>query len=163
MSRVKDMTGQTFGRLTVLERTENHVTPSGQVKTTWLCRCACGNTKRIRGATLRKGEVQSCGCYQREAIAAMRRASRRETAGYYSAHLRLVREFGRAKDHPCAECGNERAQAWSYDHGDPNELSQMVRGFLLFYSLDHRHYRPLCRSCHGRFDRAQKRVREARA
>ena len=35
----KDMTGQTFGRLTVLARAGT----DRDRKATWLCRCACGN------------------------------------------------------------------------------------------------------------------------
>lgn len=56
-----DITGQTFGRLTVLERAG---TRRGYV--TWTCRCVCGQVKVARGDLLRKGLTTSCGCYQRE-------------------------------------------------------------------------------------------------
>lgn len=36
----------------------------------WLCRCDCGNTKSISGGALRKKVAQSCGCLQRELLAA---------------------------------------------------------------------------------------------
>lgn len=52
------MTGQTFGKLTVLNRAENDKYGKAQ----WLCQCQCGNKKIINGASLRKGLTQSCGC-----------------------------------------------------------------------------------------------------
>lgn len=58
----KDLTGQRFGRLTVVSRAEN--TQSGQTR--WNCRCDCGNKKIIMGSSLRKGITTSCGCYRKE-------------------------------------------------------------------------------------------------
>lgn len=58
MSKLKDLTGQTFGALTVVGRGPN--TPRGQA--TWNCRCACGKVKTINGEHLRNGVIKSCGC-----------------------------------------------------------------------------------------------------
>lgn len=59
---VADLSGQTFGRLTVLRRVEN----DKHSKTRWACRCECG-VEVVRSAHLmRKGESLSCGCLQRE-------------------------------------------------------------------------------------------------
>lgn len=46
MSRLKDLTGQRFGRLVVIERTENFITPSGQPQTAWLCQSCNGCFRR---------------------------------------------------------------------------------------------------------------------
>lgn len=54
----KDLTGQKFGRLTVIERAENGKNGS----TRWLCRCECGNEKIIEGGHLRSHKIKSCGC-----------------------------------------------------------------------------------------------------
>ena len=62
MSRLIDLTGQRFGRLTVVERAENRST--GQAK--WFCKCDCGNHKVVAGYQLRGGYIQSCGCLQKE-------------------------------------------------------------------------------------------------
>ena len=42
-----DLSGQKFGKLTVIKRVEDHITPSGQHKQLWLCRCDCGKDKTI--------------------------------------------------------------------------------------------------------------------
>lgn len=57
-----DITGQRFGRLTVIRQDGNSKNGSAQ----WLCICDCGNVKTIRGCNLRFGQTQSCGCYQKE-------------------------------------------------------------------------------------------------
>lgn len=53
-----DLTGQQFGRLTVLHRAGSNKYNSAM----WLCQCSCGNQKIISGALLRKGQSKSCGC-----------------------------------------------------------------------------------------------------
>lgn len=53
----EDMTGQVFGRLTVLGRQA-----SKNNTARWLCRCECGAEKVVIGANLRNGNSQSCGC-----------------------------------------------------------------------------------------------------
>jgi len=60
-SKKWDLTGQRFGRLTVLNRTESLKNCSA-----WECRCDCGAIKVIRGTALRAGSIVSCGCYNRE-------------------------------------------------------------------------------------------------
>lgn len=40
---LKDLTGQKFGRLTVIERAPTYVAPSGQRLTKWKYLCECGN------------------------------------------------------------------------------------------------------------------------
>ena len=42
-SSFEDLTGKRFGRLTVLYRLPDHVTPSGQKQRMWCCKCDCGN------------------------------------------------------------------------------------------------------------------------
>ena len=58
MGKVIDITGQKFGKLTVIR--EEGRTKEGRA--TWLCQCDCGNTKVIKGKALRKGTTKSCGC-----------------------------------------------------------------------------------------------------
>lgn len=60
-----DMTGQTFGELTVVKFDRTHVSPGGQRTPRWLCQCSCGNTKSVAGPNLRNGNTKSCGCKER--------------------------------------------------------------------------------------------------
>ncbi len=60
-----DITGQTFGRLTVIRRAEKN-TLGNQPQ--WECSCECGNTRIVVGGNLRNGHTTSCGCYQREVM-----------------------------------------------------------------------------------------------
>ena len=60
----KDLTGQRFGRLTVVSITEMRTPRSHAVR--WLCRCDCGNIKDIAGGDLRRHNTQSCGCLRLE-------------------------------------------------------------------------------------------------
>lgn len=54
----KDLTGQKFGKLTVIKRVENDKNGSAR----WLCRCECGNEKIVDGGHLRSNKIKSCGC-----------------------------------------------------------------------------------------------------
>lgn len=66
----KDLTGHIYGRLTVLEQTEDYVSPDGRHHCVWLCQCSCENKTvlPVRGTQLRSGNTQSCGCLQKERI-----------------------------------------------------------------------------------------------
>ena len=66
MGKVIDLTGQRFGRLTVVERSEDHVSPCGHRQTKWLCKCDCGNSVYVSGSNLKASHVQSCGCLVRD-------------------------------------------------------------------------------------------------
>lgn len=58
MGAFRDLTGQRFGRLTVLH-TEGR---NNQGKYKWLCLCDCGNTTVVTGTYLTHGDTRSCGC-----------------------------------------------------------------------------------------------------
>lgn len=57
-----DLSGQTFGRLTAIRKDG-----SDKAKNLfYLCQCSCGNQTRVRAASLRNGNTQSCGCLRSE-------------------------------------------------------------------------------------------------
>lgn len=62
MAKAKDLTGQIFGRLTVLEC----VGKNNSRHYFWRCRCTCGVEIVVQGSHLKSGNTQSCGCLQRE-------------------------------------------------------------------------------------------------
>ena len=70
MGRVVDLTGQTFGRLTVVARIEN----GHGNRARWQCQCACGNRHDALGWDLREGGCRSCGCLRSELLRSTRKA-----------------------------------------------------------------------------------------
>lgn len=56
---VKDITGQKFGKLTVIKRYKNNTVDR---KARWVCKCDCGNESIHTGKDLRNGNIKSCGC-----------------------------------------------------------------------------------------------------
>lgn len=62
-----DITGQRFGRLTVIEK----LPPRKGGGSDWLCRCDCGKETKAIGSNLRKGDTTSCGCAAKEWAAKM--------------------------------------------------------------------------------------------
>lgn len=63
MSRIIDITGQKFHKLTVLK-----CSYIKDKRAFWLCRCDCGCEKDIRGDHLKSGRIKSCGCLQSPSI-----------------------------------------------------------------------------------------------
>ena len=57
-----DLTGKTFGLLTVLGRDYNYISPNGKQNTKWLCSCECGNVISVVRTGLINGTTKSCGC-----------------------------------------------------------------------------------------------------
>lgn len=60
----KDLTGQRFGRLVVIEEVKKR--KNGRIL--WKCNCDCGNTKEIYGNALLRGSTKSCGCLHTEIV-----------------------------------------------------------------------------------------------
>lgn len=60
-NRIKDMTGQQYGYLTVkkLDCVKNN-------RAYWLCQCKCGKQKVIERTPLINGKTKSCGCFSKE-------------------------------------------------------------------------------------------------
>lgn len=58
LGKMIDITGQTFGKLTVIEC-------AGKLdgrRYFWKCQCECGNIVTKEGSSLRSGNTKSCGC-----------------------------------------------------------------------------------------------------
>lgn len=61
MSKLIDLTGKKFSRLTVL----NIGVKKGD-RVYWVCKCDCGTIKEIMGHSLKRGVTKSCGCLKIE-------------------------------------------------------------------------------------------------
>lgn len=66
MGKFEDLSGKRFGRLIVIRRTNDYVSPSGKHVVKWLCKCDCGNMVRTTRYQLKSGKTKSCGCYQKQ-------------------------------------------------------------------------------------------------
>lgn len=91
-----DLSGQRFGRLSVLTRTANM-----NGKATWLCSCDCGATAKVRGGDLRSGKQESCGCLNREITSVCSATHRCQPKRLHNIWLLMKRR-----------CQNPRCQDW---------------------------------------------------
>lgn len=115
MVKVKnDLTGKKFGRLTVLKRVEDHVSPKGKCEPKWLCECECGQTKEIIGRSLIYGATLSCGCLSREKASDVCKNRIIDLTGMKFGHLTVISQntntslpHKRIKWDCICECGNE--------------------------------------------------------
>jgi len=64
MGKVIDLTGQSFGCLTVIKQ----VGKNKHNRAIWLCKCTCGKDTVVVGSSLKNGYTRSCGCLQKEAV-----------------------------------------------------------------------------------------------
>lgn len=64
MPSIIDLTNQVFGRLTAVKF---HGVSAKHRQSIWRCKCKCGKQVLVRASNLKSGQVQSCGCLQKEA------------------------------------------------------------------------------------------------
>lgn len=111
---IKNIVGQRFGRLVVVEFARKTKTR----KYLWLCKCDCGNIVECRSDGLKSGHTQSCGCLHKEIISQNRKkpkgvaAFNKKYYDYKAKAQRVNREFNLTKEEfakliwgNCAYCG----------------------------------------------------------
>lgn len=78
----KNLTGQHFGKWTVIKQVEDYINSSGRHYTQWLCECSCDKKTRalVLGQSLTGGNSRSCGCLQRECAIASGKAKKKYNA-----------------------------------------------------------------------------------
>ncbi len=112
MGKIEDLTGQRFGRLTVIERAEN----KGK-KTCWKCHCDCGNETVVCASHLKSGATRSCGCFNRE-IAHINNLNNENLIGQKFGRYTVISFDGRRNGSifwKCrCDCGNERSVSASH-------------------------------------------------
>lgn len=60
MSHIQDISGQHFGKLTAIKRTDIRLNKS--LGYNWICQCECGNIIQVPITYLKSGNTLSCGC-----------------------------------------------------------------------------------------------------
>ena len=119
MAALKDLNGQRFGRLVVLERNGSN----NQGAAEWLCRCDCGTTHTAAGYQLRRGSVRSCGC-----LSAENTEKRSTTHG--KSNSRLYRVWSSMKNR--CSCASHRNYA-SYGGRGITVCEEWLHNFQAFY------------------------------
>lgn len=132
MGRLIDLTGQRFGRLVVVERVKDN--DCGEAK--WLCRCDCGKETAVLSANLRRGLIQSCGCFHSDYA----RAAHKTHGGYksrlyktwcgmkgrcYNPNDPKFKDYGGRGIVICAEWKDDFAafRNWAMAHGYQDDLT----------------------------------------
>jgi len=141
----RNMTGETFGWLTVLKR----IGPNQHGQIQYFCRCKCGAEKVALGSQLRRGDVVSCGCFGltggtgTHKLSSVRwKRNRRKEPGYKQWRRLVLQRY----DYTCLACGcrSEKRGSMCAHHLDnyseyPEKARSISNGAVL------------CADCHRRF------------
>lgn len=124
MGKIKDMSGQKFGRWTVLQSYQKIFPKIGSkyFYVQWECRCDCGAVRFANGKALRNGMSTSCG-HDREAT---RAASVTRHAQSYSRIYNIWRGMKR-------RCQNPKATGYANYGGRGIQVCERWQSFDNFY------------------------------
>lgn len=115
-----ELKGKRFGRLIVINRSK----PNGW----WDCVCDCGNSKSIRGSSLRHGLTKSCGCFRRqcghERVTGV--MNQRKHGMYNSPEYRVWHGMN-------SRCNNPKAKDWHRYGGRGIHVDSRWRDFAAFF------------------------------
>lgn len=122
-----DLTGQRFGRLTVLTREPRAPGTQGQAR--WLCKCDCGSIKTVGSSALRHGLTRSCGCLLHDTLIARNTthglAPRTEKPRAYSSWANMIRRCTHVNDPRYPEWGGRGITVCERWLEFPNFLADM--------------------------------------
>lgn len=95
-----DLSGRTFGRLTVVEYAG---APNGKAR--WRCQCVCGIEKIFVASNLTRGLAKSCGCLQRERTSNARRTHGLSGTRLYHIWVNMLARCENPKNHKYPDYG----------------------------------------------------------
>lgn len=100
-SQLLDLTGMVFGKLSIIKYAGvSKMFRGGKRNHVWLCQCDCGSEVTVSGDSLRSGNTQSCGCYQKEKV----RERIIDLTGKKFDKLTVVKYVCHKWHQPCWEC-----------------------------------------------------------
>lgn len=111
MSKMKNLTGFRFNKLTVIERDLSQ--QKGRVRTKWLCKCDCGNIISVVSTDLLRGHTQSCGCYHKSQASKSLTEIKSRSPNFHKSKTRAYRIWhGMMR-----RCNNPKAKFYFYYGG----------------------------------------------
>ena len=127
--KAKDLRGEVFNRLTIIEYAEHAIEPNGAKRRQWICECECGNIRTVRQRDLVSGNTKSCGCFNKE------QTSKATSKRFESLAKYMVKEYD-AFSGMKTRCYNPKADSFT-DYGARGikvcDEWMGEKGFLLFF------------------------------
>lgn len=123
--KVIDISGQKFGRLTVVSFAGYKIQGKSNHKTSaWKCKCVCGNEIVVTKSLLKSGNTKSCGCLKSE-------NNRKTWTKHGLCNTRLYKIFSMMKD----RCYNKNSKAYMYYGGKGVSIcDEWLNDFQVFYN-----------------------------
>lgn len=118
-SKLVDVTGQRFGRLTVLGRSDR----KSSAGALWACVCDCGGETVTTSLRLRKGHTTSCGCVKRSKI-----STAKLIHGYAQKRDGTYRSWKEMRQ----RCNNSNNHKWKWYGGRGITVCERWSDFTLF-------------------------------
>lgn len=125
---MEDLTGKTFGLLTVLGYGEPILRKDGRYCTSFKCMCECGNLTTVRGSALKSGNTTSCGCRQKEHIKKLNKTHGKSKSRLYRIWCRIKQRCNNLNDSDYPYYGGRGiciCYAWSNDFQEFEKWSLM--------------------------------------
>ena len=127
--RLHDLTGQQFGRWTVIAIHPERMRYGKAIAALWHCRCRCGTEALVFGSNLRQGFSRSCGCLIRD------KTTERNTKHGHACRGKVTRAY------TCwvsmlQRCFNPNSQSYGNYGGrdDPITVVEYYRDFVNWYA-----------------------------
>jgi len=108
VGKLNDLTGQKFGRWTVIAKANDYIDANGYKHRQWLCKCQCGNEKVVLEQSLKQYKSKSCGCLMKEINKIRMKKngavySRKDLTGNIFGKLTVIRQTGNISQDGCVE------------------------------------------------------------
>jgi hypothetical protein len=100
MGKFIDLTGKTFGRLTVIDRSANN--KNGHTR--WNCMCDCGNATIADAANIKNGNTKSCGCAKKDSGIISGKSKAIDLSGMVFSRLTVIRRYETITNRSYWEC-----------------------------------------------------------